>query len=265
MITFRDWTTVPSQYVAWRTDYDAVRRFLINTNVGMSAWLDTQWSTASAEADRRFDPDQHDAGLVAEIFEETVGLWPDDYFWQLSSAVVKDSCTLFEVFLEDLAHAVLSRHGGGLDTRGSEDSWRWPECRDFYADYLGITVTPPDVEAILWIRNKLTHLRSTLRTSAGMGDFTGHMTVLGVDGPATADELDIGLVDTKPYLAHGVALTQLQTLRMIDHLGEHIGAVATAVMPYTDGTAATPALTALRLGKPTVKHKRVLVRPTPTA
>jgi hypothetical protein len=73
VITFRDWTTVPSQYVAWRTDYEAVRHFLINTNVGMSAWLDTQWAAASAEADRRFDPDQHDAGLAAEIFEETVG------------------------------------------------------------------------------------------------------------------------------------------------------------------------------------------------
>ncbi|MDQ1176331.1 hypothetical protein [Microbacterium sp. SORGH_AS_0421] len=250
MVTYIPSHDVSAEYSVWRMPEEEVRAFLIATNHGMSEWLDAQWAAAEARADAIFDPEQHDEGLVAELFQEAVGVWPDEYFWQLSSAVIKDACALYEVFLDAMANAVLRRFGASLSSRGTENSWKWPECELFYRHYIGIDVAPPDIKAVLWIRNKLTHLRGDLRTPAGEADFQAHVALLKIDAPATADEAALGLVSEAPYMTRGVRLTQLQTLRILDVVADRVGTVAKAAFPFDYGGKANPHLLAVRAKAP---------------
>lgn len=247
MVTYLDSHTVSSHYVFWQYEEKRVRAFLRTTNVGMDPWLTQQWEAAGAEATEIFNPDYDDAGLPAEIFDDTVGVWPVDYSWQLSSAVIKDACALYEMFPEQQANEVLKRGRAQLTKMSSEDSWRWNDCEAFYTHYVGVDVTPPAIEAALWIRNKMTHLRDRLRTDAGRAEFTAHLTTLssGITGPATPDEVALGLVEHAPYMAHGVHLSQLQTWRILDVIADQVGVVAKAAFPYVYGGANNAYLTAL--------------------
>ncbi len=201
----------------------------------MGAWFDARWADAVAHADAIFDPDRHDDGLVAELFEDDVGVWPESYFWQLSSAVIKDAWALYEVFLEELAHDVLARFGAGLALMDTDDSWKGNESQAFYNTYVGIEVFPAPIDSIRWMRNKMAHLRSTLRSPGGMAEFTNHLSGLHIDQPMTSEEQALGLVDHRPYFSRGVELTQLQTLRILDILADHIAQVALAAFQFEYG------------------------------
>ena len=257
---YLDSHSVSSDYVFWQFEEIKVRALLRTTNRGMSEWLDSQWDLATARADDIFDPEVHDAGLIAEIFEDEVGVWPGDYFWQLSSAVVKDACTLYETFLERLAHSVLQNVGARLRNMETESSWRWEESKLFYQHYVGVDVVPPKVEAVMWIRNKLTHLRDELRTDIGRQELSAHVGTLSIDHPATANEQALGLVEDRPYMSRGVNLTQLQTWRILDVLADQVGVVARAAFspmfggPLNTHLAALMAKTPLTIPKfPTAK------------
>lgn len=250
MVQYLDSHAVSAEYSYWRLDEAEVRSFLVATNRGMGAWLDAKWTEAKDRAEAIFDPDMHDGGLVAELFEDAVGVWPSDYFWQLSSAVIKDACALYEVFLERMANAVLHRHGGRLTNLDSEDSWKWRECRLFYQNYIGIDVTPPAIESILWVRNKLTHLRDELRTPAGLAEFQTRLATLNVHHLRTPEEVALGLVSHQPYAAKGVALSQLETLRILDLLADQVASVALAAFKYDYGGATNCFLDAIRAKSP---------------
>lgn len=247
---YLDSHSVPPDYVYWQFEEVKVRALLRITNRGMSTWLDEQWGLATTQASDIFNPDVHDAGLVAEIFEQEVGVWPGDYFWQLSSAVVKDACTLYETFLERLAHSVLRNVGAGLRNMETESSWRWEESKLFFQHYVGVGIVPPKIEAILWIRNKLTHLRDGLRTGAGRNELAAHLATLSITHPASADEKVLALVEDRPYMSGGVNLTQLQTWRILDVLADQVGIIAQAAFPPLFGGPLNPHLTALMAKKP---------------
>jgi hypothetical protein len=232
MITYLDSHSVSADYVFWQQEEEKIRAFLRTTNRGMDVWLREQWDAAEGRADAIFNPDYHDAGLVAELYQDQIGVWPADYFWQLSAAVIKDAVALYEVFLETLASQVLGRAGHLLATLNTEDSWRWPECRAFYTHYVGVDIAPPPIEAVLWIRNKLAHLRDGLRTDAGRQELRGHIDAVSLNAPITDEERALGLVEHRPYMADGVVLTQLQTWRLLDVIAEHVGVVALAAFPY---------------------------------
>ncbi|WP_341946963.1 hypothetical protein [Microbacterium sp. LWH11-1.2] len=250
MVTYLDSHSVSAEYAFWQMEEQKVRAFLLTTNRGMDAWLSDQWDAAEVRANEIFDPEAHDGGLVAEIYEDRIGLWPTDYFWQLSSAVVKDAVALYEIFLETLANQVLGRAGHRLSTLDTEDSWRWPEYKSFYTHYVGVDVASDDIESVLWIRNKLAHLRDGLRTETGRAEFASHVEQLGLDGPETAEEQPLGLVDHAPYMTHGVFLTQLQTWRLLDLIAVQVGKVALAAFPFIYGRQTSAHLEALRLGTP---------------
>lgn len=250
MVNYLDAHDVSAEYSYWRFDEVEVRSFLVATNHGMGDWLDAKWKEAEERAEDIFDPDRHDGGLVAELFEDAVGVWPSDYFWQLSSAVVKDACALYEVFLERMANAVLHRHGGRLSKLDSEDSWKWPECRLFYQNYIGVDVTPPAIESVLWVRNKLTHLRDELRTPAGLAEFQDRLGTLNIHHLRTPDEVALRLVGHEPYTAKGVALSQLETLRILDLLADQVASVALVAFSYDYGGATNPFLDAIRAKSP---------------
>jgi hypothetical protein len=236
------------EYERWRRDYEGVRYYLLRTNEGMSAWFDARWRDADRRANEIFDRDVHDSSLVADLFDSEVVIWPDAYFLQLSAAVIKDACTLYEVFLERTADAVLQRFWGTLATLDTEDSWRWNDCATFYASYLHIDVRPPAMEAILWTRNKMTHLRSELRTEAGQAEFEAHLRTLDLNATPHNDESATSLTEHKPYFTHGVWLTQLQTLRILDQIADIVTRVAAAAFPFEYGKASSSHLAAVRAG-----------------
>lgn len=246
MISYLDSHSVSADYVYWQMEETRVRAFLKSTNRGMGAWFGERWEAAAAEATSIFDPEQDGDDLQAVLFDRDVGVWPSDYFWQLSSAVVKDAVALYEIFLEQMANAVLHRFGARLANLQTENSWRWPECEAFYAHYIGVSVTPPKLESALWIRNKLAHLRDELRTDAGRAEFAAHLTVLSVDGPEAPEEAALGLVDHRAYMSQGVELTQLQTWRLLDVIAEQVGVVALAAFPFIHGGASNSHLAAVR-------------------
>jgi hypothetical protein len=233
---YLDSHSVSSDYVFWQFEEVKVRALLRTTNRGMSAWLDGQWDLATARADDIFDPEVHDAGLVAEIFEDEVGVWPGDYFWQ--------------TFLERLAHSVLQNVGARLRNMETESSWRWEESKLFYQHYVGVDIVPPKVEAVLWIRNKLTHLRDELRTDIGRQELAAHVGTLSIDHPATPKEQALGLVEDRPYMSRGVNLTQLQTWRILDVLADQVGVVARAAFSPMFGGPFNPHLAALMAKTP---------------
>lgn len=250
MISYLDSHSVSAEYVFWQMEEQKIRAFLKTTNHGMDVWLREQWDVADEHANEIFNPEYHDVGLTAELYEEQIGVWPQDYFWQLSTAVVKDAVALYEVFLETLANQVLRVAGRRLATMSTEDSWRWSDCKAFYRHYVGVDVAPPRVDAVLWIRNKLVHLRDGLRTEAGRQELRGHIVSLGLDSPATTEETGLGLVEHTPYMSHGVVLTQLQTWRLLDIIAEQVAVVALAAFPYLYRGQTNTHLEALRHGAP---------------
>jgi len=250
MVSYLAAQNASADYVFWQRDHSDIRSYLIKTNQGMGAWFDSRWAAAEAHANDIFDPDQHDGALVADLFDGEVGVWPEPYFFQLSTAVVKDACTLYELFLETTANAVLHRYGGRLATLDSEASWHWPECALFFKYYMNINVIPPEVESILWLRNKMTHLRMRLRTEAGRIEFKQHLAALKVSGPPTADELTLDLTDHKPYFTGDVYISQFETLRILDKIGENVSTVASAAFQYEYGSATSPYLAAVHAGTP---------------
>lgn len=238
---------VSVQYVFWQREHQQVRAFLVHTNEGMSDWFDRQWAAANDRADEIFDPERHDAGLAAELFEQATDVWPEDFFLQLSSAVVKDAVTLYELFLELLADEVLSNYGVRLATTQAEKTWRWDDCVAFYDAYLGVDVATARIQAARWIRHKMTHQRSEIRTPAGRMEFEQHLAAMHLDDVKT-DGTYIALADHKPYFTHGVELTQGQTLRILDIIADEVASVALAAFPFTHGNSSSIPLLALREG-----------------
>lgn len=239
---------VSVEYVFWQREHQQVRAFLVHTNEGMSKWFDRQWAAANSRADEIFDPEHHDAGLAAELFEQMTDVWPEDFFLQLSAAVIKDAVTLYELFLESLADAVLSRYGVRLATTKAEKTWRWDDCEAFYASYLGIEVATAQIQATRWIRHKMTHQRSEIRTPAGRLEFERHLAAMHLDD-INADDAYTALADHKPFFTRGVKLSQGQTLRILDVIANEVASVATAVFPFDYGTASSAPLLSLRDGK----------------
>ena len=250
MVIYQDSQDVSAEYVYWQQEEQKIRAFLVTTNRGMDAWLRDQWSVAEEEANDRFNPDYDDEGLVAEIYQEQIGVWPAEYFWQLAAAVLRDAVTLYEVFLETLANQVLRRAGHRLSTLETEDSWHWPQCRAFYTNYVGVDAATERVEAVLWIRNKVTHLRDGLRTEEGRAELNRLIAELGLDAPITAAEAELGLVDHAPYMGAPMGLTQLRTWRLLDIIAEQAGAVALAAFPYVYRRQTNVHLEALLHGSP---------------
>jgi len=243
-------STVAAQYVYWQHDDQRLRSFLLSSNRGMNIWFDEQWDLAEDEANATFNPEFHGADLQADLFASAVGIWPADYFWQLTSAVVKDACTLYEVFLEQTANSVLRRNGASLVNMSTEDSWRWAECELFFRHYLDIEVKPPEVEIILWIRNKLTHLRDEFRTEAGLDELHLKLSDLHIDGPETPEELALSLGEHARYAPKGVHLSQLQTIRILDLMHKQIKAVALEAFQFDYRLKSNAYIAALRTKSP---------------
>lgn len=252
-----------TEHVYWKRDEGELRAYLLATNKAIDAWFEERWNEAVEQAAEIFDPDQHDEYLPNELFHEAYGIWPASYYRQLSGSVLKDSITLYELFLERLANTVLRRFGAGLSTAETDDSWRWPDCVLFYRHYLGIEVASPEIEAIRWMRNKLAHLHGSLRTRQGKVQFEQHLDALALNAPSSAEESEMGLVDQRPHFPRGIYLTPVQTWRVLNLVANQVEATTGAAFPFTAGRTSTSHLEAVRSRSPVpVKdfgHKKLIV------
>ncbi|GAB2516448.1 hypothetical protein [Paramicrobacterium agarici] len=249
MFKYLDSHEVSADYVWWADEERELRAVFLSTVRGMTNWFDEAWTESEANASDIFNPDQHDEGLAEELFSSTVGVYPDDYFSFMSASVIKDACSLYEGFLERTADSLLTRYETSLKFLSSDKSWQWSACRDFYAHYVGVTVQPGTIEAVLWIRNKLTHLRGQLRTTGGGQQLRGHLDLLHLEGVPVANEeetLDL----RSPYLRKGLSLSPLQSWRILDRLATHIGGVALAAFEFEYGRRTSAHFEALRDRQP---------------
>lgn len=251
----------------WHMDELELRSFLLTTAEGMNAWFRIQEREAETEASARYDPRESHGDEAYSLFMDRVGIFWEQYWYQLSAAVVKDAFTLYEVFLEESAHRVLQRHSSGLTKLSSEDSWRFDECRDFYKNYLHLEIEPLEVSHIHWIRNKLSHLRDSFRTDAGEAEFADRLAALGITGDETDDERGL-MLSHHEYgreLAYSDSLTlsPLEAWRILDILRSHVESLTLALHALQYGPYQTEVLASLRRGKPfRARDRKILQIPS---
>lgn len=182
-----DWNessgTVSRSFEEWlRVDQD-IRAFLNLTTVWATRLYEEKWSEAEAELNAIFDPDIHYGDEHLGFFEKKVqGLWSNDYEWILRAAVVKDSVTAFEVYLEKGLDEAFGRVGLAVIRSEQNPSPAWPVLVKGHR-LLGTKVDTERVKQIRTLRHLLTHQRGELRTEKLRAKFAGHhknSTILGI-------------------------------------------------------------------------------------
>jgi hypothetical protein len=123
------------------------------------------WDEIGARPGTKDGPDQPDV-----FTREVDGLWPDDYYWMLRAAVIRDAVTAFEVYLEKATGEVLGRHGYAWKLKPGHTP-RWDQLVKFTSGYLGVTVDSDPVRHVRALRHTLTHMRGELRTQEQRDQF----------------------------------------------------------------------------------------------
>jgi hypothetical protein len=148
---------VSRAYDDWRLAEQGLRAFL---RVGLEfaeEGYDSRWQRLSAMPSDGEGPE-----LIDLMDNEVDGLTQIDYDWLLLNLVLRDGATLYEVYLEKVLHEVVSMKVHG--TTFGEKSPIWPQIRKVYKEAFGLPVDPPDVKAVVDLRNLLTHRRGELLT-----------------------------------------------------------------------------------------------------
>jgi hypothetical protein len=256
------------RYAIWHFDELEIRSFLLTSAKGMSAWFASKEEEAEIEARKSFDPHMYQGDEGYTHFMDEVGIFWEQYWQQLSAAVIKDAFTLFEVFLEESAHELLRRYGSGLKKLSTEGTWLLEQCNQFYEDYLGVTITTPAIQNVQWIRNKLSHLRNSFRTAEGKNDFAERIAALGIRGKETEYESVWGLPnedhDASSLMTGSLVLTPLESWRILDLIRRNVEELTLVLHGIQYGSNTTPALENLRAGK-TVRNRddKLLSIPVP--
>ncbi|BCJ65644.1 hypothetical protein [Polymorphospora rubra] len=107
-----------------------------------------------------------DAPSRTDIFFERAGeLWPSDHEWMLCCAVLRDAVSAFEVYVQEAVKEVAEEQGVAYPPKWLKRTPNWGELSDYCREKLAqpdpIT---SDVQAIIELRNLLTHERGRLRT-----------------------------------------------------------------------------------------------------
>lgn len=211
-------------YAQWLEDDDAIRRTLLTTSAGMTPWYAAQETAANRRAFSGQDLSEMYGDEGFNEYMEHVGLLKEDYWYQIGAAAVKDAVTIFEIYLERSAIFILDRHGWSTKSAGTEQSWRWDQCTAFYEACIAVDFADSayGLDSIIWIRNKVTHLRNRLRTPAGESEYQGHREQLGLNRPCNDEEKDLNLYSHGYREAlSGLAnlhLTPLDAWRIMDRL-----------------------------------------------
>lgn len=256
------------RYSMWHMDELELRSFLLATSTGMKAWFKAEEEAAEDGANRMVNPEDSYGDEGYNLFMDRVGIFWEQYWYQLAAAVIKDAFTLYEVFLEESAHDLLNRHGSGLRNLSTEKTWLLDQCDDFYTSYLGFPIKRDEIEHIQWIRNKMSHLRDSLRTPEGKVEFEGRIKALGISGDPTADEFQLSLphYDYGRDLAFGpsLMLSPLEAWRILNLLRRNIEDLTQILHKIQYGRHTTEPLYNLSKGTAAKERdKKFLIVPEP--
>lgn len=263
-----DHSQTTPRYATWHTDELELRSFLLGTTKGMKAWFKAEEEASEDEANRMVNPEDAYGDEGYSLFMDRVGIFWEQYWYQLAAAVIKDAFTLYEVFLEESAHDLLRRHGSGLVNLSTEKTWLLDQCDDFYVRYLGFPIKQGEIEDIQWIRNKMSHLRDSLRTEEGKAEFEAKIKTLDISGDPTEDEDDLDL----PHHEYGRELTfgpslilsPLEAWRVLNLLRKSIEELTVILHKIQYGNRTTTPLHNLSQGTPAnEKDRRLLIIPVP--
>lgn len=252
----------------WHSDELELRSFLLTTSTGMKAWFKSEEEAAEEEVRGTFDPENSYGDEGYTLFMDRVGIFSEQYWYQLAAGVIKDAFTLYEIFLEESAHDLLRGYGSGLKYLSTEKTWLLDQCHDFYNSYLGFRIKRPEIENIHWIRNKMTHLRDALRTTEGEAEAKERIDALEISGEPTDVEKHMGL----PHYEYGrdlafarsLTLSPLEAWRILDILRAHIEELTVILHKIQYGTRTTQALYDLSNGTPVnERDKKLLIIPEP--
>lgn len=230
-------------YGDWTLEERTLRAFLLATHRGMSGWFQEREAAAN-ESVRSMNPETMSGDESFNAFMEDTGIFWTDYWERSASLLIRDAFRIYEVFLFKSAHRVTRQYGSGLLKYGTEDTWNFPTCVQFYNDYLGLEVVPAKLEAAKWIRNKLTHL-ADLNSPSGAAELVAHRQELGLDVEPTKDEEALGLFheDSRWLFGERLRFTPLQTWRILDVIREQANIIGEAVHGYVwDKSKSTLAL-----------------------
>lgn len=227
------WEETESEYYDWSEAEKELRAVLLATTRGMQPWFSERETAAEDEANQ-LDPESRygDEGYTA--FMDDVGVFWDQYWEHIAGFVIKEAFKHFEVFLESSAQNILRSYRSGLVRFGTDDSWNFQHCRQFYNDYLQVDVLPTPIAKIKWIRDKLSHLKE-IRTPEGKEQLAAHLQELGLNVKQTSEEEELDLYhdDWTSVLGVRLTFTPLQTWRVLQLLREHTNALAREFHDYS--------------------------------
>lgn len=251
------------RYAMWHADELELRSFLLTTATGMKAWFKSEEEAAEEHVRRTFDPENSYGDEGYSLFMDRVGIFWEQYWYQLAAGVLKDAFTLYEIFLEESAHDLLRRHGSGLKYLSTEKTWFLEDCDDFYQRYLGFQIKRPEIKHIQWIRNKMTHLRDSLRTAEGQAEAEERIDALKISGGPTDAENELGLTHYEYgrdlAFARPLTLSPLEAWRILDLLRGHIEELTVILHRIQYGTRTTAPLYNLSKGIPVNQRDRKLL------
>jgi hypothetical protein len=138
-------------------------------------------------------PADENSPELIDVFEAKVSnLHQNEFRWMFLAAVLRDTVSSFEVYLEKAREEVLRHHGRPIEVADRSPTWKTLER--FYGQ-LGTTVRDDAVVSIVNLRDFLAHRRGELRTENQRAEFErsrpGELPPLEVE--LTAEEVEAAM------------------------------------------------------------------------
>lgn len=236
-------------YVVWSNEDRELRAYLLATQRGMSEWFENRQAAAEAGV-ALLNPEHLDGDEAFNTYMEDTGIFWTNYWERNAAMVIRDAFRIYEVFLFNSAHKLLTRYDSGLLAYGSEQSWNTNVCAQFYREYLELEVLTDGLEAAKWIRDKLTHLED-IKSRGGKEFLESKRQILGLNDEVSAEEEALGLFHQNTSLGFGKTLrfSPLETWRILNAIRNQANIIGRAVHGFVwEKSQSTPALNNLKKG-----------------
>lgn len=216
-------------YAVWSHEEQELRAFLLATNRGMTEWFKARQIAAEAEV-TQLNPENLLGDEAFNSYMDDTGIFWSDYWERNASMVIRDAFRIYEVFLFDSAHKVLTRYKAGLLHYGTEQSWNTKVCAQFYREYLGLDVLPDELEAAKWIRDMLTHLED-VKSADGKKALEEKRQLLGLSGEVSAEEVKLGLFhkNMNNEFGQNLRFSPLETWRILDAIRNQANVIGKSI------------------------------------
>lgn len=252
-------------YGDWNIAEIQLRAHLLASHKGMTKWFKEEVDRTTAEAFTQIDPSQAVGDEPYNLYMEQNGILWADYWVITASQIIRDAYRLYDTFLFESANHLLTKNGARLTTHGTEKTWQSDQREDFFNDVFDLPITNSQMEAFLWIRNKLTHIED-VTSSDGKVMLQSHMSTLNLDAPVSDAEKSMGLYhdDGSWSFRKQLRFTPLHTWRMLDALRQHVNTLSSALLRLEWERPRVTGLQNIKDGTPLAnKNEKLIVRSTP--